>query len=189
MLRQTFCVYLHRVLNNIPVIKEATKLHLATRVGRRNEHCTTRYNGMGLASAQIRARAWMVNEIRPCCPTAQSAGIRVDDLVPRRSHEYAGFVDNALAMFEMTRILHSGPLSVAPQGGETSIFDGSRHHLGNISHIVADLRIGLQVSATAGDIHNNDIGIPKRTPVLDCHLIGPIDKPIMGRKRTTTDLA
>lgn len=78
-------VYLDGMPDRIPVIKEATELHLASRVGGCHEHCTGRLHSRGLAPPQGRARIRMVNQIGSRRTAAQASGICIDYFVPRRT--------------------------------------------------------------------------------------------------------
>jgi hypothetical protein len=120
--------------------------------------------------------------------TAQTPGIRIDHVVSGRPEDRSGLLSDALAMFQMTRILDRNLLTAARQRRQTPIGDWFRHDLRDISHLVADLRIGLEVGPAAGNIHDNDICISKRYSVLEPHLVGFIDESVMSSESPTTGL-
>jgi hypothetical protein len=91
-------------------------------------------------------------------------------------------------MFQVTRILDRNLLAAMRQWWQTPIVDCFRHDLRDISHLVADLRIGLEVGPAASNIHDNDICISKRSPVLEPHLVGFLDESVMRSKSPTTGL-
>ena len=110
-------VDLHRVSDNVSIIKETSELHLTASVGGRHEGRTRVGNRNGLSSSEFRTRVRVVDQVCSRGTTAETATISIDNVVASRPKDRARLLNNALAVLEMTWVLHDDQLSVVWQNG------------------------------------------------------------------------
>jgi hypothetical protein len=131
----------------------------------------------------------MVDQVCSRRTAAEAATISIDHVVARCPQNRTRLLNNALAVFEMTWVLHGNHLSVVLQDGQTAIIDGFCNHLSDIPHLVADLGIVLQVCTAARHVHNDYFCVAERCSILDRHLLFPVYKSIVRSECPAAGLA